>query len=148
MAQAGAWLNLGRRRPCPGPAAPGVAEAGLLGGDRLVDRGEGGAGSLAFGSDVDAGEDRLVEDASLERASVAVDAGDVIESAEGNLERVLNVLELGCGGGLEAFGGSSLFLELVLLGGEDGLGYEVAVVELYELGLLVFDGLQGLFVAF
>jgi hypothetical protein len=51
-------------------------------------------------SDVDSGEDGLIENASLERAAVAVDPGDVIQSAEGNLDRVLDVFQLGGGGDL------------------------------------------------
>jgi hypothetical protein len=59
----------------------------------------------------------------------------------------LYVVKLGCSGGSESFSRAALGLELVLLCGKDVLGYEVLVVELYELFLLGLDLHEGAFVA-
>jgi hypothetical protein len=103
---------------------------------------------LSFGSDVDALEDRLVEDAALQPCAVAVDLSYMVQPLERDVEGFLDVFELRGGLFVEALGGFALGLELVLLGREDVFGDEVAVIELDQLFLLALDRLQGPFVPF
>jgi hypothetical protein len=76
-----------------------LAEAGLPGGQRLVDGRELCAGDLSIGSNLDALEDRQVHDPSLQRGGVPVDLLGAIDAAERQVEGLLDIVQLRDGRG-------------------------------------------------